>query len=492
MSGFSAVVGGLSSGLGQGMVNYSKGQDDQAQYEALMAKKKREETVGKQQETINDQIIQSQQLKLEGLKDNALKQSVTFVKNKVAETMTNFADTYSSVQGKMATIDEEGNKTYSVPKDLEEDIQDLNRYVVHDNEGANWINHFLDGKYGTMKNPVVNTKYEPESDQIVLVQQNGKEIKMAPLMLNNALGLNKYQSIKTNKQMERIAQQSELKYKQNKALVEERKATTELLKQRNSNLKLQSDLKVNEEKLKEGKDKEFLSETHKISKQVLDNPETTQSTAKIVVDSLMSDKKFTDGLTKNALYTKVSDLKFFADKTGDMSAELNALAEGARTGTADSVNKLAIRYTGKGIDKEEFLKAKSLTTRMNLLVMDYLQYKSGAAFGAEELKGYQDAGGIMDFTDPDLAKQSLEGMTTYLQDKLARNIEQVPNANERLVLKYQNKGFEPKVETTKQETKVEKMPEFATTEEAVAYLKELKKTNPELYEKYKSEALGGN
>ena len=512
MSGFSSAIAGLSSGIGQGMINYSKGKDDQLQYETLLQKKRQAEIANSQQESINDQTIQLQNMKLEMLKDNLLKSKVTFAKNKVADTMSKFADTYSKYVGKMASIDDTGTKTYNVPKELEEDIQDLNRYVVHNAEGADWINHFLDDKYGTMQNPIVNTKYEPETDQMVLVQRDGKEIKMSPLMMNQALGLDKYQSIKTQKQMEYIAKQSELKYKLNKELMEKRKADTELLKQENSKKKLEVDLKVAEAKLNQAKMTNStkavdmaLTETHKIAKKLLDNPNVTKEDVKPVVDNLMSTKKFTDNLTKNKLYNKVEDLKYFADKTGDMSKEINALVDGVKTGTIDTVNKKLIQYTGHGLNKKEFLKAKSLTTRLNLLVMDYLQYKSGAAFGAEELKGYQDAGGIMDFNDPDMAKKSLQGMAKYLKDKLARNIEQVPNANERLVLKYQNNEFKDTADNqttteqnnqtaTEQDTNSKqtfKLPDFKTQEEAVSYLTNLKKNNPEEYEKYKAHYLGG-
>ena len=504
MSGFSAAVSGLANGIGQGMINVNKGKDDELAYQALMDRKAREESLGAKQSTMNDQVIKEQEYRLQGLQHNMLKQGVTIAKNGFAKDLTDVTNSLYEAQGKMRDVD---TGEYSVPQTVTDSIQELNKNYRTTPETQDWINNILNDKYGTLDNPVADIRYDAPSDQIVMTKVNGEDIKMSPLMLNNSLGLTKFQSIKDRKIMEAYAAKSEALYKQNKAKLEEAKITTEAVKANTADKKANLDILVATDKLNKANKtnkvedlKNSLYDMHKVSHDIIVNPKATKDEVKTIVNSLEGNKAFTDGLTKNKTYEKVIQAKYFSDETQKYSDELKSLVDGAKTGTVDTIEKMFLKYTGKSISedsKKKLLAAKDLTTRLRLLTMDYLQYKSGAAFGAEELKGYEDALGIMDFNDPAVAKIAIEGAAKYLKTRTAVSVESVPNANEKLLLRYKNGYYDNEPDAKPQEavetpTDITKMVDtISSREEKVAFLRELKDKYPEKYEAWKKEVTGG-
>ena len=496
MSGFSSAVNAAIGGMTSYENNKQKAIDDtlkrkreKEQYDALMRAKAQEETINDQTIDKNDQILKQQEMHLNMLKDGVMKQNVDITKKNFTDKFNSFIDTYKQYQGKLAKVNPDGTKDYTIPTDMKLAVKDMNNTVVHDPQGADWVNHFMDSKYGTVSNPVVNMDYRPETDELVLTQRSGHEIAMSPALMYNAMGLNKYSTFRHTLEVNNLAAKSEALYKQNKAKQE--LMTGEAKIQDSKTKMFDAETKRMEAKVKLaklGNSKEAihskLVEYHKIAADLLTNPATSKEDAKPLVTTLMKDKDFTDTLKKDSLYDKANKLKYFSTKTKEFSEELSSLADGVKTGTFDTVNKMFIRYTGKGIDKEEYIKTADLSTRMNLLIMDYLQYKSGAAFGKEELTGYQAAGGILDFTTPEMGKASLQGMAKYLKSKLALDIQAVPNANQRLVLEY-NADILPK------EAPLTKFNSLKTDEDKIKYLKDLKQTNPSAYEALKKELTNG-
>jgi len=532
MSGFSSAIAGLSSGLGQGMVSKSQGQDAQLNYEALMQKKKQAEQQSSNNQTLFDQQQRLNDLKLQQMYMKQAKDTVDFTKKSFVPLVTNFVNAYQHAQdngGLVEKIDPQNGKVYNVPADLTDSVKDMKKALVYDPQGADWINGFLAPKYGTDKNPINDVTYDEKSHQIILTQSDGNEIPMSPLMMTHTLGLDRYMSTRELQKLNNQTLVDNERYKAWKAKADLIKANSidnfNKVKANTEKIKQQEALKRTELAIaqanKKGQTKEQVaanlqmvnSEAYK----VLNESHVTKAEVKPIVDKLLANKAYTDSLVKNqnTLYRKVNQLKYFRDKTGTLSKELNALADGAKTGSFETVNKLLLRYTGHSVDKAAYLKANSLSTRINLMVMDYLQYKSGSAFGAEELKGYQAAGGVLNFNSPDLAKSSLQGMHTYLANKLRNEIAQVPTAADRLVLSY-NAGYfnntQPSAtntntqpsdtntntqpsDTNTQPSEVDntlaKINSFTTQEELNNYAANLKKTNPALYEKIQQKLSGG-
>ncbi len=498
MSGFSSLVNTAIGGVTSYDKNYRQAREDKIRkakederYKLLVQKAKQSLNKGNQELSLNDQKIEGNSIKLNMTKDAIMKQSIDTTKKNFTDKFNSFIDVYKQHQGTLAKI-VDGKKQYTIPTDLTESVQDMNKVLVHDPVGADWINHYLH----TMDNPITNMHYQPETDEMILTKKNGETIPMSPAMMYGTLGLDKYSTWRHQKELEQVAAMSKALYAQHKDTLNVVKAKTSL---QDSNTKVyeaetkRMKLKAEAEKLQlefrtKANSKEAiharLAKLHELSYEALQNPNVTKKDVKPLIDALKSNKDFEDTLKTNTIYGKVNKLKYFSDKSGEMSGELSKLVEGAKTGTMDTLNKMLLRFTGKGLNKVEYEKAQTFSTRMNLLIMDYLQYKSGAAFGAEELKGYQAAGGILNFNDSSMAKASVKGMATYLRNKLASDVKAVPNANQRLVLSY-----DAGLITNK--SKLEEFKTLIDRDNQIKYLKDLKATNPNAYEALKQELING-
>ena len=505
MSGFSSAIAGLSSGLGSGLESYSQGVDDKLKYDTLMQQKKQAEELHNQQTTMNDQMIEKQNIALQQLHHNVAKQGVTIAKNNFAKATADVVSALSDAQGHMRVHNEDPklgitSDSYTVPQPVTDAVNELNKNLRTMPETSDWINHFLDSKYGTLNNPVQSISYDAPSDQMIMHQANGEEIKMSPLLFNNALGLNQFQSIKQQKQAQAYAARSEALYKQanigrldNQNKVDIFKANTDRMRLKQDTIQMKLEFEQAKKKNYKIDQTAKLSDIHKLSYKMLNTPGLYKSDVKPIVDELNSDKTFTDGLTKNKLYQKVEQARYFSSQTKKYADELTELVDGAKTGSVDTISKMFLRYTGHTMNKEQLLKAKDLSTRLRLLTMDYLQYKSGAAFGAEELKGYEDAMGVMDFNAPDVAKAAIQGAAKYLKTRTNLSIEAVPNANEKITLRYKNGYYkdEPKVDNPDPKPDdisniLEGMP---TEEDRLNYLRNLRDTNPKKYEEFKQKVM---
>lgn len=525
MSGFSSAISGLSSGLGQGMIQQAKGKDDQLNYDALMQKKKQAE-----QQSTNNQTIFEQQQKLNDLKMRDLytkqaKDTVDSTKKNFTPYVEEFVNAFSSSQkngGLVDKIDPLNGKHYQIPDDLTNSVKDMKKALVYDPQGSDWINGFMAPKYGTDKNPINDVTYEPSTHQIILTQTDGSEIPMSPLMLTHALGLNKYMKTRTLDELNRQTIIDKNNYEKHKTALADLKGVTENLKVKNNAAKIASESKVNAEKANTEKIKAQeaikrtelalkklngkaltkdqinagLQEVNKNAYEIMNKPGVTKSDVKPIVDKLKSNKTYTDSLVKNqnTIYRKTNALKYFRDKSGELSKELNSMPDGAKTGSFSTAAKWFLKVTGQSLNEKEYLKANDTATRINLMVMDYLQYKSGAAFGAEELKGYQLAGGVLDFTSPAVAKSSLAGMHKYLADKLHKDIDAVPTASDRLVLSYDAGYYDgtstekPNVDLNSAMTTIKG---FKTQEEVNKYAKDLQSLNPDLFKQIQAKLSGG-
>ena len=524
MSGFSSAIAGLSSGLGNGMMGYNQGQDAQLKYDALMQKKKQAEQQSNNNQTIFEQQQRLNDLKMKELYLNQAKANVDYTKrNIVTPAVNTFVKEFQNAQdngGLVTHIDPLNGKQYQIPVNLTDSVKDIKNALVYNPQGSDWINGFLALKYGTDKNPINDVHYDEKSHQMVLTQTNGHTISMSPLMMTHALGLSQYMNTRERKRLEAQTLVDNEKYKAWKAKSDLIKAQSldnlNKVKSNTENIKAKEAVKRTELAIaqanKKGQTKEQIQAgLQKINSEaynLLNTKDVTLPEVKPIVDKLLANKTYTDSLVKNqnTLFRKVNQLKYFRDKTGILSKELNKLADGAKTGSFETVNKLLLRYTGHSIDKKAYLKANTLSTRINLMVMDYLQYKSGSAFGAEELKGYQAAGGVLNFNSPDLAKSSIEGMHTYLANKLKEEIAAVPTAADRLVLSY-NAGYYNHSTTpvtnqpvtnqpvTNQPSEVDsviaKIHSFTTQKELNDYAANLKETNPELFKQIQQKLSGG-
>jgi len=521
MSGFSSAISGMASGLGQGLVSQGQGQDAQLNYDALLAKKKQAEQLSNNNQTLFEQQQKQNDLKLNQMYLKQAKTTVDFTKKSFVPLVNNFIDEFQKAQdngGLVEKIDPKNGKVYNVPADLTDSVKDMKKALVYDPQGSDWINGFLANKYGTDTNPINDVTYDETSHQIILTQSDGTEIPMSPLMMTHTLGLGKYMSTRKLQQLTAQTAADTIKYKGWKAKADIMNANSTATKTNSeislnktkadtANIKAQEAYKQTQIELQKLKNLSMtpnqinagLQKINEAAYNIVSNPNATKTEVKPVVDALLKNKVYTDSLVKsqNTLYRKVNQLQYFRDKSTSLSSELNKLADGAKTGTFETINKMFLRYTGKALSKKEYLKANDISTRINLMVMDYLQYKSGAAFGAEELKGYQAAGGVLDFNSPALAKSSIQAMSTYLGSKLKANISAVPTASDRLVLGYKagfyNDSSQPKQDTKPIDLKsvMTKIGSFTTQDELVKYANELKNSNPELYRQVQQQVNGG-
>jgi len=495
MSGFSSLTNTAIGGVvahKQAMDAEEQKKKDEAKYNMLMQAKQQELTMNDQSIDMNDQKIAQLQKAIQQADTQNLKNRVDVTKTNFANKFMGAIDTLSDYQGNMAKVNlNTKEKSYTIPEDVHNAVADVSHYIVNTPQGSDWVNHFMDGKYGTLNNPITNLTYDPRTDEMVLKQRSGKEIRMNPTMMYNAMGLGEYTNAYQARKLDQYQKKSVALYNQHKALLEDTKVQTDkqdaITKRYDAETKR---LKLVAEMKKSGDPKESihdkLANWHTLAAKALENPNITKEDVRPLVTKLKESKDFTDTLKKDGIYDKVNKLKYFASKSDSFSKELSSLEDGVKTGSFETVNKMFIKYTGKGLNKDSYLQATDLATRMNLLVMDYLQYKSGAAFGQEELKGYQAAGGISDFTSDDMAKQSLKGMATYLKNKLSMDIQAVPNANQRLVLEYDADMIPTTTKVTKIATQFKGL---GTKEEKIKFLTDLKNSDPKAFAALKKELV---
>ena len=264
-----------------------KGMEDQAAYNALQQEREQKRQMNEKLLTQSDNELQEQNMKINQLQTELMKQRVNSTRLKVTDALSKFTEEYGKAQGSMANIEDEvvdGNnlpkdfiksqynydpetntysrkvKSYNIPEGLTSSVQEIKKDLVYDPEGADWINHFLDSKYGTMDNPIIDVHYSGESDELVLTQKSGQEIKMSPLMFGVATGIYDSMKLSDQKAMEEQAKKSELLYQQNlqalklgesSALINQRNAAAGLSSARTNTesfkqAKYMSDIKKNE------------------------------------------------------------------------------------------------------------------------------------------------------------------------------------------------------------------------------------------------------
>lgn len=263
----------LGTGIANGMLNYQKGKDDQLAYNQLQEERKQRQQLFQQQISQNDSILRQQQLQIDNMQRELLKNRVNSSKRQLTGAYTKLIDSLRNAQGKMASIKEDvvdaknlpenfnpagyeynqenntyvkRSKEYNIPQQVTDAVAELNKDLVHDLDGADFINHFLDPKYGTMNNPIVGVKYSGEKDEIIMTQRDGTEIGMNPLMFGMAIGLKDYATLAEQKAAEEYQANSELLFKANEQKLKLDKLGTEINKN-NSAIGLNSEKHATEQ-----------------------------------------------------------------------------------------------------------------------------------------------------------------------------------------------------------------------------------------------------
>lgn len=250
----------LNIGSATAAATYGKyqGMEDADRYNALQIEREQRLQAGKQSLTTNDQRIQQQDMMLKQLQTEMLKAKAGNARLKAGENYLDVVKALRNAQGNMASVktDEvDGNnppegfdktqyqynpetnkysksyKEYNIPKEVTDAVEGFKQSVVYDQAGADWINNFLDSKYGTMSNPIIDVKYNGPSDELVLTQKDGTQIPMSPAFMGVAMGFRDQAKYADQNLIDEYSAESERLHKYNKGLLEEAKLKGQVAKE---------------------------------------------------------------------------------------------------------------------------------------------------------------------------------------------------------------------------------------------------------------------
>lgn len=452
----------LGSGFAQGVYENQRGLDDKREYEELSQQRAlaRQRT---QQIMDKDKLeMEKMQYQLDALRVENLKMAAGNEKLKMSERFTDIVNAVTNNRGKFRTDTQEeidgnnlpenfdktkytydpatnkyrGVKTeYTMPKDVEQAVNQFKRDVVIDPDGSRWINGIMGN---APDNPVIDVTYNPAKEEMVFMTKDGKERHMQLDMVAYGLGFDKQMKLadinRMNEDMARSKALYELenkkaeaykntaagnKYKeearyagmdaQSRALnahANELSAQAQMYKATNPEAKMTVFDKKQAEEQK-------LADT---DKQILEMPD------KEAYDFIGKDHKmFNRHIAKTATQLQaVQDIQK-AQAIGNRLRKFDVLMGQLKNYTGDTVidNNIAALITRyvPDVATEDIKKATNLATFIqsyaDQLSTDMIQIKSGAAFSETELGIQRDSlqASVKDFKSIDTTLEGVKAFT---------------------------------------------------------------------------------
>lgn len=454
----------LGSGFAQGVYENHRGLDEKREYEELsqqreLARQRTQQIMDKDKIQMETMKYQLDALRMENLKmaagNEKLKLSGRFsdLVDAVTKNRGNFRkDTQEEIDGNNlpenfdktkytydpATNKYRGVKTeYTMPKDVEQAVNQFKRDVVIDPDGSRWINGIMGN---APDNPVIDVTYNPAKEEMVFMTKDGKERHMQLDMVAYGLGFDKQMKLadinRMNEDMARSKALYELENKKaeaykntaagNKYNEEARyagmDAQSRMVNAHANELSAQAQMykATNPEARMTTFDKKQ-AEEQKLAdtdKQILEMPD------KEAYDFIGKDHKmFNRHIAKTATQLQsVQDIQK-AQAIGNRLRKFEVLMGQLKNYTGDTVidNNIAALITRyvPDVATEDIKKATNLATFIqsyaDQLSTDMIQIKSGAAFSETELGIQRDSlqASVKDFKS---VETTLEGVKAFTKN----------------------------------------------------------------------------
>lgn len=452
----------LGSGFAQGVYENHRGLDEKREYEELsqqreLARQRTQQIMDKDKIQMETMKYQLDALKMENLKmaagNEKLKLSGRFsdLVDAVTKNRGNFRkDTQEEIDGNNlpenfdktkytydpATNKYRGVKTeYTMPKDVEQAVNQFKRDVVIDPDGSRWINGIMGN---APDNPVIDVTYNPAKEEMVFMTKDGKERHMQLDMVAYGLGFDKQMKLadinRMNEDMARSKALYELENKKaeaykntaagNKYNEEARyagmDAQSRALNAHANELSAQAQMyKATNPEAKMTVFDKKQAEEQKLAdtdKQILEMPD------KEAYDFIGKDHKmFNRHIAKTATQLQaVQDIQK-AQAIGNRLRKFDVLMGQLKNYTGDTVidNNIAALITRyvPDVATEDIKKATNLATFIqsyaDQLSTDMIQIKSGAAFSETELGIQRDSlqASVKDFKSIDTTLEGVKAFT---------------------------------------------------------------------------------
>lgn len=452
----------LGSGFAQGVYENHRGLDEKREYEELsqqreLARQRTQQIMDKDKIQMETMKYQLDALRMENLKmaagNEKLKLSGRFadIVDAVTNNRGNFRkDTQEEIDGNNlpenfdktkytydpATNKYRGVKTeYTMPKDVEQAVNQFKRDVVIDPDGSRWINGIMGN---APDNPVIDVTYNPAKEEMVFMTKDGKERHMQLDMVAYGLGFDKQMKLadinRMNEDMARSKALYELENKKAEAYKntaagdkyrEEAKvagidAQSRMINANANNLSAQAQMYKAmhpEDRMtvfdKKQAEEQKLADT---DKQILEMPD------KEAYDFIGKDHKmFNRHIAKTATQLQaVQDIQK-AQAIGNRLRKFDVLMGQLKNYTGDTVidNNIAALITRyvPDVATEDIKKATNLATFIqsyaDQLSTDMIQIKSGAAFSETELGIQRDSlqASVKDFKSIDTTLEGVKAFT---------------------------------------------------------------------------------
>lgn len=452
----------LGSGFAQGVYENQRGLDDKREYEELSQQRAlaRQRT---QQIMDKDKLeMEKMQYQLDALRVENLKMAAGNEKLKMSERFTDIVNAVTNNRGKFRTDTQEeidgnnlpenfdktkytydpatnkyrGVKTeYTMPKDVEQAVNQFKRDVVIDPDGSRWINGIMGN---APDNPVIDVTYNPAKEEMVFMTKDGKERHMQLDMVAYGLGFDKQMKLadinRMNEDMARSKALYELENKKaeaykntaagNKYSEEARyagmDAQSRALNAHANELSAQAQMyKATNPEAKMTVFDKKQAEEQKLAdtdKQILEMPD------KEAYDFIGKDHKmFNRHIAKTATQLQaVQDIQK-AQAIGNRLRKFDVLMGQLKNYTGDTVidNNIAALITRyvPDVATEDIKKATNLATFIqsyaDQLSTDMIQIKSGAAFSETELGIQRDSlqASVKDFKSIDTTLEGVKAFT---------------------------------------------------------------------------------
>lgn len=452
----------LGSGFAQGVYENHRGLDEKREYEELsqqreLARQRTQQIMDKDKIQMETMKYQLDALKMENLKmaagNEKLKLSGRFsdLVDAVTKNRGNFRkDTQEEIDGNNlpenfdktkytydpATNKYRGVKTeYTMPKDVEQAVNQFKRDVVIDPDGSRWINGIMGN---APDNPVIDVTYNPAKEEMVFMTKDGKERHMQLDMVAYGLGFDKQMKLadinRMNEDMARSKALYELENKKaeaykntaagNKYNEEARyagmDAQSRMVNAHANELSAQAQMyKATNPEAKMTVFDKKQAEEQKLAdtdKQILEMPD------KEAYDFIGKDHKmFNRHIAKTATQLQaVQDIQK-AQAIGNRLRKFDVLMGQLKNYTGDTVidNNIAALITRyvPDVATEDIKKATNLATFIqsyaDQLSTDMIQIKSGAAFSETELGIQRDSllASVKDFKSIDTTLEGVKAFT---------------------------------------------------------------------------------
>jgi hypothetical protein len=452
----------LGSGFAQGVYENQRGLDDKREYEELSQQRAlaRQRT---QQIMDKDKLeMEKMQYQLDALRVENLKMAAGNEKLKMSERFTDIVNAVTNNRGKFRTDTQEeidgnnlpenfdktkytydpatnkyrGVKTeYTMPKDVEQAVNQFKRDVVIDPDGSRWINGIMGN---APDNPVIDVTYNPAKEEMVFTTKDGKERHMQLDMVAYGLGFDKQMKLADINRMNEDMARSKALYELENKKAEAYKNTA-------------AGNKYNEEARYAGMDAQsraLNAHANELSAQAQMYKATNPEAKMTVFDKKQAeeqkladtDKQILEMPDKEAYDFIGKDHKMFNRHIAKTATQLQAvqdiqkaLAIGNRLRKFDVLMGQLKNYTGDtvidnniaalitryvpDVATEDIKKATNLATFIqsyaDQLSTDMIQIKSGAAFSETELGIQRDSlqASVKDFKSIDTTLEGVKAFT---------------------------------------------------------------------------------